>query len=124
MKAEQKKHFILGLSAIIMISIGCAQSNIKSLWRDREIAIDGDQAQWSSDLVIPESSEFSLGVINDESNLYLTFGTYDQSLAFKVLKFGFTVWIDPQGKKKKAFGIKYPLGSNGLVVERIVRHPI
>lgn len=111
MKAKRTKHLILGLSAIMMIAIGCAQNSIKSTWRDTGIAIDGDQAEWSDDLVNPKLENFSLGVMNDDSHLFITFGTYDQSLAMKILRFGFTVWIDQQGKQNKTYGIKYPSGA-------------
>ncbi len=107
MKDKLKGYLLVGLSAIMILSMGCAQRTIKSLWRDRDMAIDGDQTDWQDDLTTPKLQNFSLGVMNDESHLFITLGIHDQSLARKFLMLGFTIWVDPQGSKEKIYGIKY-----------------
>ncbi|MDA3890783.1 MAG: hypothetical protein PF517_03870 [Salinivirgaceae bacterium] len=49
-------------------------------------------------------------VTNDNENLYIHFKALEKASQGKILNFGFTVWVDINGKNKKHKGIKFPIG--------------
>lgn len=50
----------------------------------------------------------------DVGNLYIRLSTSDQSSQLKILKSGFTIWFDDDGKQKTKRGIEFPLKQNNL----------
>jgi hypothetical protein len=92
---------------------GCNDIELASKWRDREISIDGDQADWSGILRFLEDEQTSVGVVNDGDFLYLCLVSSSQGPVMQTVRSGFTVWFDREGGKKKNFGIKFPLGMQG-----------
>jgi len=50
-------------------------------------------------------------ISNDASNLYVTLMIADPRTQNKILRNGFTLWIDTTGYKKQSLGIAYPLPS-------------
>ena len=53
----------------------------------------------------------AVGVMNDGEFLYLRVRALDRGAQMQLLFGGLTVWFDPKGGDRKAFGIKYPVGS-------------
>jgi hypothetical protein len=99
---------LLFLAALVA---GCGNTEFNSAWRDREITVDGKDADWSNVRVYAiEQPNVSLGLLNDESSLFLLLETNDRSLLPRLMRGGLTVWLDPSGKKDKAFGIHFPIG--------------
>lgn len=94
--------------------IGCTQNEFTSHWRDREIAVDGDQEDWQGKLTVPMGKNIALGFMNDESNLYVTLSSSDRTIVMQIMRLGFTVWFDSKGGKKEVFGVKYPTGTLGM----------
>ncbi|MBC8402168.1 MAG: hypothetical protein H8E14_11830 [Candidatus Marinimicrobia bacterium] len=90
---------------------GCNQSKLDSVWSGGTVVIDGDDKEWRSSQFVPKGAKIALGIMNDESNLYLSFRTADQQTIIRALNLGFTIWIDPKGGKRQTFGIKYPVGT-------------
>lgn len=77
---------------------------------DHQIIVDGTTDDWRGDLYVVEGERVSLGLLNDRENLYVCLLAEDQVTRAQIMMQGLTVWFDPQGGKKKAFGIKFPLG--------------
>lgn len=94
--------FVLGMFT------SCNNSYINSQLPENLPVIDGKLEEWTGKIIIPENQTFGFGVLNDDSNLYISMKTYDKAVIMKVLN-GLTVWIDEKGKKNQTFGIKYPL---------------
>lgn len=90
---------------------GCNQSKLDSVWSEGTVVIDGDDQEWRSSQFVPKGEKIALGIMNDETNLYLSFRTADQQTIIRALSLGFTIWIDPKGGKRQTFGIKYPVGT-------------
>lgn len=103
---------VLGLIVVLAgLFAGCGNTEFNSAWRDREITMDGKDVDWSNIKVYAiDEPKVSLGLLNDESSLFLLFETNDRSLLPRLMRGGLTVWFDPSGKKDKAFGVHFPIG--------------
>ncbi len=98
--------FILGLA-------GCSSTTTyltESLPPALKIVIDGKTDDWRGALSIIEDGNASLGFLNDQKYLYVCLIAESEPWRAQIMMQGMTVWFDPQGGAKKAFGIKYPLG--------------
>jgi hypothetical protein len=104
------------LSSVLFFSLiilsGCSQGKLElnSDWLDREIIVDGKSDDWLGAMYYFEDENISLGLLNDENFLYACLIAEDQFIRTQVMRQGLTLWFDPDGGKKKTFGIKYPLG--------------
>jgi hypothetical protein len=81
-----------------------------SLPPEHKIIIDGKTDDWRGALAILEDGNISIGFSNDQEYLYVCLLAEDELMQSQIMMQGMTVWFDPQGGTKKAFGIKYPLG--------------
>jgi hypothetical protein len=107
------------LLACALALAGCGNLKIESVWRDRDITIDGSPAEW--DGLFPtyvEAPNIAIRAMNDDEYLYLCVSSPDRNLAAQMLTRGFTVWFDPKGHDNKVLGIHYPLGMHGPLVGR------
>jgi hypothetical protein len=106
----------ISLSIFLLLTLslgGCGDVELNSKWRDREISIDGEQADWSGALRFLEDKQASVGVLNDQDFLYLCLVSSNQGPVMQTVRSGFTVWFDAEGGKNKNFGIRFPLGMQG-----------
>ncbi len=111
-----------GLLACSLIMLaGCGETKLDSLWRDREIVIDGADADWQDLMTYIEKADAAVGFLNDERYLYLNLTSTDRTVQTQVITRGFIVWFDPKGGKDKTFGIRFPLGVQGMDIDRIGR---
>jgi hypothetical protein len=116
------KLICLPLFLLLTVSLaGCNEIKLSSNWCDREISIDGDQADWSGALRFLEDQQASVGVLNDGDFLYLCLVSSNQGPVMQTVMSGFTVWFDREGGKKKNFGVKFPLGMPGGAMPMIDR---
>lgn len=106
------KFIASSLSILLMITnlTGCKSIELSSRWRDQEVAVDGINNEWGNATTFLEDQNALIGVMNDEDYLYLSLITNDRFLGNRMTLMGLTLWFDPKGGKKKAFGIQYPLG--------------
>lgn len=103
------KFVILLLSASAMIfSGGCNETELNSSWRTADIKIDGDVSEWGNNLTEMKNGDVFIGVMNDESNLYLAISTLNRARAMQLLMNGFTVRFRPEDGKE--LGINFPYG--------------
>lgn len=83
----------------------------------------GYQCRWrsnpSSDFQLPDLyySSWKKGAVlycltNDGSNIYLDMKIRETLEQNRILKSGMTLWIDVEGKTRKRFGVRYPIGSD------------
>jgi len=100
--------FILFLLTILFVA--CGQFQLSSIWRDREVMIDGKHNDWLNAMMYFEKENISLGLLNDESFMYICMIVEDPIIRNQIMRQGFTLWFDPVGGKKRNFGIKFPIG--------------
>ncbi len=99
----------------LMLIAGCRMPDFDSVWRDREIAIDGKdaRAEWENARYYFEKKKVTVGLMNDADKLYIRISTRDRSLQRQLMALGCTMWFDESGKKDKKLGIRFPLGIQG-----------
>jgi hypothetical protein len=74
------------------------------------IIVDGAADEWPMNWVDDDEKLFSYNVCADEQNLFVRVRTSEFYTKRKMAAFGFTLWFDPSGKKKKKYGLKFPSG--------------
>ena len=89
-------------------SIAAETIRLDSAWSAEAPAVDGKLTEWSSPLVTLGEAKLSVGVRNDGQFVYVALASSDQATRMMLGAAGFTVWFDPAGKEKKAFGITVP----------------
>jgi len=94
----------------MLVGCGNYKLELNSDWRDREITVDGKNADWLGAMLFFEEDNVSVGLLNDENFFYVCLIAEDLFIRAQVMRKGFTLWFDPDGGKEKTFGIKYPLG--------------
>jgi hypothetical protein len=91
--------------------IGCSSAvQLTSAWKRTDIIIDGKQNDWQGDLYDLKKAKVTIGVRNDEKNLYLCFISTDKNVQRQIMSGGFTVWFDPTGGTDETYGIQFPVG--------------
>ncbi|HEY3380881.1 MAG TPA: hypothetical protein VGK32_03890 [Vicinamibacterales bacterium] len=91
--------------------------DIASVWRDREIRIDGVDEEWR-DLTVPvKGQRFAAGFVNDADALYICIVTKDRVTATQIERQGLIVWLNRANEKKRTFGIQYPVDAMRRRVE-------
>jgi len=103
---------IVVLSCIFIM--GCGKPKLDSKWRDHEISIDGEQNDWQDAIAYyDEKTRVSVGIINDDTYLYVCLLSRNRSIMEQLMRQGLTVWFDPKGGADKVFGIHYPVRMQG-----------
>ena len=103
-----KKLFMIVPVLLLIFLNGCGDEEIKSMWNNNSIVIDGNQADWLGKLKYFPDQKAGVGIANDGENLYLCLATSDTGRMFQLFVTGFTVWFNqPNGGEK--IGIRYPL---------------
>ncbi|MFC1489687.1 hypothetical protein ACFL6K_00600 [Candidatus Latescibacterota bacterium] len=103
------------VSALLFSSLlisGCDMQEIQSVWRDREVIINGrdEGLEWEKAKYFFEEKKVTLGLLNDEDYMYIRISSRDRSVQTNFMTTGFTLWIDPYCKKDKSFGLQFPVG--------------
>jgi hypothetical protein len=99
------------LMAPVALVLAAKRQIVESHWRDRDIAIDGDNGEWPGPLVaVEENHPLLTAAVNDGQDLYIVLSTSDPALRRQIFRQGLIVWFDPSGGDKKHFGLKYPVG--------------
>ncbi|UCC39949.1 MAG: hypothetical protein JSV96_00345, partial [Candidatus Aminicenantes bacterium] len=73
----------------------CVQFQLSSLWRDREVTVDGKHDDWLNALMYFEEENISLGLLNDESFMYICMVVEDPMIRNQIMIQGFTLRFDP-----------------------------
>jgi hypothetical protein len=98
------------LAVAVLCLLGCGDQELVSDWCETEVTIDGQDGEWQGVMAYMGDLGVAIGLLNDEAYLYLCLATVDSRVVRQVVGSGLTVWFDPKGGKKRAFGIKFPLG--------------
>ncbi len=78
---------------------------------DGNIVVDGNIGEWTGPFVtLNEQHPVAVAVANDGEYLYLALTASEAVVRRQILGQGLIVWFDPEGKDKKHFGIKFPVG--------------
>jgi hypothetical protein len=102
---------LVGLLAVLG---GCGSMEYTSRWRDRQVTVDGQNLEWGHALVRMEELPVMMGILNDSEYLYVTIQTSDRPTMRQIMFRGLTLWFDRTGGEEKRFGIRYPMGMQGM----------
>ncbi len=106
---KRRDRMKIGLGILLLSFVACSQPTINSNWRNTEISIDGNVNDWTGILNYFEDEKAAIGVSNDNDYIYFCLSTSDNAKIMKILRTGFTVWLDPQNSDGKTIGIQYPI---------------
>lgn len=96
------------LIVLVVLTLSCSQQRyIKTKWQKTEYQQDEGIPRTS--FWYDKKEKVMYLVTNDTENLYIHMKIYEISAVRKILDFGFTVWIDVNGKNKKNRGVQFPL---------------
>lgn len=83
---------------------------LPGMWQAQPAVIDGSNTDWPSPYPFyDEDAMLGYAVSNDTDNLYITVETGDPATQLKLLREGFTVWIDKTGKEEEMTAINFPI---------------
>lgn len=97
--------FLIGFFATLLSMGQTADCPLSSA-----ITVDGKTDEWPMNWVDHEDKIFSYNICADDQNFYVRVRTDEFYTKRKMGAFGFTLWFDPTGKKKKTYGLKFPVG--------------
>lgn len=103
---------IFFLMSSLLFLDGCKEPvDLQSRWLDKEIVIDANDNDWQDyPLFYDEKTRSSIGVYNDDADLYLCFQVMDEDIERQILSQGLFVWFNNTGGKDKQFGLCFPTG--------------
>ncbi len=101
------------LAVVLLLAAGCGGRVylVTSLSLPRAIVVDGDAADWAGALSYVAKDQLFVGFVNDRDDLFLCMTREEAGGPAPAPMGGWTVWFDPAGGTKKAFGLRVaPLG--------------
>ena len=99
---------ILNITVTILLSSCSTMTPVNSIWQNGTATFDKDNTMWKGNMLYFPDEKVSIGIKNDNDNLYLCFKTADPSTLRKAMSSGLTVWLNNSDDKAKAVGIRYP----------------
>ncbi len=106
-----KRIGLLFLSGWLFSSLAFSQKGVKeSCTITAAPEIDARVEDWPVEWSLDPDGKFLYNICNDAENLYVRIKVADATTQRKIGLFGFTLWLDPSGKKKSKLGLKYPMG--------------
>ncbi|MGH7599084.1 MAG: STN domain-containing protein [bacterium] len=106
---RRKLIFFIALVLSWQMALADEKQEVASRWRSAEIKVDGADTEWTEAITYLEKEKLGFGLKNDSSDLYICL-KFDRAIQRQAMMFGFTLWFDPAGKNKKAFGVRFPIG--------------
>jgi hypothetical protein len=85
-----------------------------------DISIDGKNKEWTSPLPrFDKNTSINYSVANDLDKFYFIIRIADTTIIKQINKYGFEVWINKDGKKKRTTGITFPLAGKNKAINPI-----
>src|SRR5262245_2166580 len=100
----------------LVIASGCTKTLYPSRWQPAPVIADGNASEWSLPLQYYDNdTKLNYAFSNDTKNLYLCIRVGDDKEQMTMLRSGFTIWLDTEGKKNKTTVFTYPLPRSMMV---------
>jgi len=107
------KRVLCAVLAAAVIGTGCNPAHIDSVWKNRDVSIDGSAAEWNDVIQYDDDANVGIGALNDDQYLYLCLSSGDRDLASQVFKNGLTLRFTCASQNGRRFAIRFPLGMSG-----------
>ena len=106
----KRKDSLIFLVGVLLFSLAaCSEPTLISNWQSSEIKIDGNTNDWAGALKYFEDEKAAIGVSNNNDYIYFCLATSDNAKIMRILRNGFTVWLDPQSSDGETIGIQFPI---------------
>ena len=104
---------------ILLSNVCLAQKTIPVLNKPpANISIDGNCKEWGDSLAYYNAeNKINFAIYNTKDTLYMAVRVADRSQQRRILRAGFTLSIDPKGKKKESYSITFPLNQDGTAAK-------
>ncbi len=86
-----------------------AQDGPESCSPANPIVIDAVVDEWQGEWLLDSRGKFAYNICNDNENLYVRIKVGDDFVQRQMGLYGFTVFLNPKGKKHGKMGVRYPL---------------
>jgi len=86
---------------------GCGDQEYERHWLKGNIKIDSNQEDWGNRITYFKDENVGIGIQNDSDNVYICLVIAERGHIMRLLRNGFTIWIDPQNDNR-VYGIKFP----------------
>lgn len=94
-----------------LLASGCrTTASLQSTELVQPVTVDAQLDEWAGKLSSIGGGDFSVGVQNDGEFLYVGVSTTNGQRIGQIMQLGMVLWIDPEGGKRKTFGVQYPIG--------------
>ncbi|MBN1779610.1 hypothetical protein JW948_00655 [bacterium] len=113
MKAKTITLIIPAVFLVLCLN-GCRSGEVTAGRAGTGISVDGDQSDWSGNLVLNEEANAAFGFLRDSTYLYLCLVTRDAELQRQVAGRGLIVWLEADKKSGNRIGIKFPVGMKDM----------
>ncbi len=101
-------HVGLMLVLAATLATGCESEQMVTAWSADTVKVDGKMTEWvESPLTALKDTKMRVALRNDDETLYVLVCCADAASVRSIRMSGITVWLDPSGKKKKDFGIRF-----------------
>ncbi len=115
MHTKQTGILLLLLMLSSFVFSGCERPNFSSTWSDHAIVINGKYTDFgNATAYYDEKDKVTLSLYNDKDFLYICLISRNYKIESQLMESGFVAWFDPHGGKKKAMGIRFPLGMKAM----------
>jgi len=102
------RFFLLNFALVIVFTANAQEPSCKMATPP---TIDGTINDWTVAWLGDDKEKFKYNICSDDANLYIRIKMSDGTTQRKFAMHGFTVWLDPNGKKKQKLGLRYPTGA-------------
>ncbi|MEL6676505.1 MAG: hypothetical protein AAFR61_30125 [Bacteroidota bacterium] len=105
-----------GLSICLLLGSSLSCSKEVYLATAMPIEVDGKTEEWDQDkMQYNSSTRLSYSFAKKDDRFYFLLKTTDQDRIGQFMRSGLEVWINPDGKRRKSYGVKYPLGMRAMM---------
>ncbi|MFO7866037.1 MAG: hypothetical protein R6V02_04400 [Candidatus Aminicenantes bacterium] len=102
------KILTLSLMMVVCLSPVWAKDEAVSQWIDVPIQVDGSDEDWAEEnLMNFKKYSVDYGFKNNGDYLFSVFIFHDPEYLSSIQQTGMTLWLNPEGKKKKQYGIRF-----------------
>lgn len=105
----KKIHLLITVFLLVLAGSCSKKLILSSSYQSAQLNIDGSPSDWADTLAFDKDTKVHYRISNDEKYLYFLLSTGEPDILRKIRITGFTLWIDPEGKKKQRYGINYPM---------------
>jgi hypothetical protein len=108
---EEMTKLVISMVFVFMLLItGCSSTiELTSTPVPAGINVNGNAADWGTDLKYIKDENAAVGISNDNNYFYLCLTTSDMSKVMPMFVGGFTVWLENESGNGDVIGVKYPL---------------